>query len=130
MECITLQNKWKLDYRTILFLIFTLISRISSFLSLILFYYLIYHFLFYLIIQFRNLFDSIIYIFFFILIFLIVKYYRYLLLKLISSSWARLRHDVLSTSNCGGYSLSSFGFGPVVPEGLGVGYIIKVCENH
>eukprot|EP01127_Copromyxa_protea_P007851 TRINITY_DN1782_c0_g2_i1.p1 TRINITY_DN1782_c0_g2~~TRINITY_DN1782_c0_g2_i1.p1 ORF type:complete len:634 (-),score=124.07 TRINITY_DN1782_c0_g2_i1:37-1938(-) len=40
-------------------------------------------------------------------------------------AWARLRYDVLSTSNCGGYSLSSFGFGPVVPDGWGIGYIIK-----
>jgi carnitine O-acetyltransferase len=36
-----------------------------------------------------------------------------------------LRYDTLSTSNCGGYSLSSFGFGPVVPDGWGIGYIIK-----
>lgn len=37
-------------------------------------------------------------------------------------AWSRLRYDILSTSNCGGYSLSSFGFGPVVPDGWG--YII------
>lgn len=52
-------------------------------------------------------------------------------------AWARLRYDMMSTSNCGGYALSSFGFGtlshtaslltsgPVVPEGFGIGYIIK-----
>eukprot|EP01126_Amoeba_proteus_P047277 TRINITY_DN5387_c0_g1_i6.p1 TRINITY_DN5387_c0_g1~~TRINITY_DN5387_c0_g1_i6.p1 ORF type:complete len:284 (-),score=61.23 TRINITY_DN5387_c0_g1_i6:87-884(-) len=40
-------------------------------------------------------------------------------------AWSRLRYDTLSTSNCGGYSLSSFGFGPVVPDGWGIGYIIK-----
>jgi carnitine O-acetyltransferase len=40
-------------------------------------------------------------------------------------AWSKLRHDYLSTSNCGGYSLSSFGFGPVVPDGLGIDYIIK-----
>jgi len=36
-----------------------------------------------------------------------------------------MRYDSMSTSNCGGYSLSSFGFGPVVPDGYGLGYIIK-----
>jgi len=40
-------------------------------------------------------------------------------------AWSRLRYDVMSTSNCGGYSLASFGFGPVVPDGYGLGYIIK-----
>jgi carnitine O-acetyltransferase len=40
-------------------------------------------------------------------------------------AWLRLRTDTLSTSNCGGYALASFGFGPVVPEGWGLGYIIK-----
>lgn len=40
-------------------------------------------------------------------------------------AWSRLRYDSLSTSNCGGYALASFGFGPVVPDGWGLGYIIK-----
>eukprot|EP01120_Amphizonella_sp_Union-15-10_P006738 TRINITY_DN2206_c0_g1_i1.p1 TRINITY_DN2206_c0_g1~~TRINITY_DN2206_c0_g1_i1.p1 ORF type:complete len:465 (+),score=48.62 TRINITY_DN2206_c0_g1_i1:492-1886(+) len=44
--------------------------------------------------------------------------------------WSRLRHDVLSTSNCGGYALSLFGFGPVVDDGFGIGYIIKDSCMH
>uniref|UniRef100_A0A6B2KZV3 Choline/carnitine acyltransferase domain-containing protein n=1 Tax=Arcella intermedia TaxID=1963864 RepID=A0A6B2KZV3_9EUKA len=40
-------------------------------------------------------------------------------------AYARMRYDVMSTSNCGGYALSSFGFGPVVPDGFGLGYILK-----
>jgi len=31
---------------------------------------------------------------------------------------------VISTSNCGSDALRSFGFGPVVSEGLGLGYMI------
>jgi len=40
-------------------------------------------------------------------------------------AYARLRYDFMSTSNCGGYALASFGFGPVVPDGFGIGYILK-----
>lgn len=40
-------------------------------------------------------------------------------------AWSRMRYDTLSTSNCGGYALASFGFGPVVQDGWGLGYIIK-----
>jgi len=40
-------------------------------------------------------------------------------------AYARLRYDVISTSNCGGYALASFGFGPSVPDGFGIGYILK-----
>ncbi|KAJ9111371.1 hypothetical protein QFC19_001139 [Naganishia cerealis] len=36
-----------------------------------------------------------------------------------------LSTSVLSTSNCGNPALRLFGFGPVTPEGLGIGYIIK-----
>ena len=32
---------------------------------------------------------------------------------------------MLSTSNCGNPSLRLFGFGPVVSDGFGIGYIIK-----
>jgi carnitine O-acetyltransferase len=39
--------------------------------------------------------------------------------------WKMLNHTILSTSNCGNPSLRLFGFGPVVPDGLGIGYIIK-----
>lgn len=39
--------------------------------------------------------------------------------------WRALNHTVLSTSNCGNPALRLFGFGPVVPDGFGVGYIIK-----
>jgi carnitine O-acetyltransferase len=39
--------------------------------------------------------------------------------------WKRMRHDHLSTSNCGNEHLSYFGFGPTWSDGLGIGYIIK-----
>ena len=42
-----------------------------------------------------------------------------------SKAWAQLNHTVLSTSNCGNPALRHFGFGPVVPDGFGIGYIIK-----
>ncbi len=42
-----------------------------------------------------------------------------------SEAWSALNHTVLSTSNCGNPSLRLFGFGPVVPDGFGIGYIIK-----
>lgn len=42
-----------------------------------------------------------------------------------SIAWKALTHTVISTSNCGNPSLRLFGFGPVVPDGFGIGYIIK-----
>ncbi|SAL98895.1 hypothetical protein [Absidia glauca] len=39
--------------------------------------------------------------------------------------WRLLNHTVLSTSNCGNPALRLFGFGPVVSDGFGIGYIIK-----
>ena len=39
--------------------------------------------------------------------------------------YARLNHTVISTSNCGNPALRIFGFGPVAPDGFGIGYIIK-----
>jgi len=42
-----------------------------------------------------------------------------------SRAYAKLNHTVLSTSNCGNPSLRLFGFGPVVPDGFGIGYIIR-----
>ncbi|KAM0756020.1 acyltransferase ChoActase/COT/CPT [Meredithblackwellia eburnea MCA 4105] len=39
--------------------------------------------------------------------------------------YATLGHSTLSTSNCGNPALRLFGFGAVVPDGLGIGYIIK-----
>lgn len=55
----------------------------------------------------------------------------------ISEAWKMLNHTILSTSNCGNPSLALFGFGPVVPDGLGIGYIIKetclhyaICSKH
>lgn len=42
-----------------------------------------------------------------------------------STAWKSLNHTVISTSNCGNPSLRLFGFGPVVPDGFGIGYIIK-----
>jgi carnitine O-acetyltransferase len=54
-----------------------------------------------------------------------------------SAAWKTLNHTILSTSNCGNPSLRLFGFGPVVPDGFGIGYIIKndgisysVCSKH
>lgn len=47
-----------------------------------------------------------------------------------SEPWRTLNHSVLSTSNCGNSSLALFGFGPVVPDGLGIGYIIKDSCVH
>ncbi|GLE00668.1 hypothetical protein PINS_up009456 [Pythium insidiosum] len=41
------------------------------------------------------------------------------------AGWEKLNHTILSTSNCGNPSLRLFGFGPVVPDGFGIGYIIK-----
>lgn len=42
-----------------------------------------------------------------------------------SVAWKTLNHTILSTSNCGNPALRLFGFGPVVPDGLGIGYVIK-----
>lgn len=38
--------------------------------------------------------------------------------------YKKLNHVVLSTSNCGNPALRIFGFGPVVQDGFGLGYII------
>lgn len=40
-------------------------------------------------------------------------------------AWDALNRSILSTSNCGNPALRLFGFGPVVEDGYGVGYIIK-----
>eukprot|EP00755_Sulcionema_specki_P009263 Sspe_Gene.43239::Locus_21047_Transcript_1_1_Confidence_1.000_Length_2369::g.43239::m.43239/K00624/E2.3.1.7; carnitine O-acetyltransferase len=40
-------------------------------------------------------------------------------------AYKKSSHWNLSTSHCGSPSLSLFGFGPVVPDGFGVGYMIK-----
>ncbi|PRP84915.1 choline/carnitine O-acetyltransferase [Planoprotostelium fungivorum] len=40
-------------------------------------------------------------------------------------AYKRSSHWVVSTSHCGSPSLSLFGFGPVVLDGFGVGYMIK-----
>eukprot|EP00298_Acanthocystis_sp_HF-20_P013906 c20556_g2_i1.p1 GENE.c20556_g2_i1~~c20556_g2_i1.p1 ORF type:complete len:719 (+),score=321.10 c20556_g2_i1:24-2159(+) len=42
-----------------------------------------------------------------------------------SYGWRELNNTILSTSNCGNPSLAYFGFGPVVQDGFGIGYIIK-----
>lgn len=41
------------------------------------------------------------------------------------SGFSTINHTVLSTSNCGNPALRLFGFGPVAPDGFGIGYIIK-----
>ena len=43
----------------------------------------------------------------------------------LDDGWVTLNHTILSTSNCGNPSLRLFGFGPVVPSGYGIGYIIR-----
>jgi hypothetical protein len=45
-------------------------------------------------------------------------------------AYAVLGTSVLSTSNCGNPSLRFFGFGPVTPQGFGIGYIIKDDAMH
>ena len=47
-----------------------------------------------------------------------------------SAAWQTLNHTILSTSNCGNPALRLFGFGPVVADGLGIGYIIKDHSIH
>ena len=47
-----------------------------------------------------------------------------------SNAWQTLNHTILSTSNCGNPALRLFGFGPVVADGLGIGYIIKDHSIH
>lgn len=42
-----------------------------------------------------------------------------------TDAWTHLNTTLLSTSNCGNPSLRMFGFGPVCPQGFGLGYIIK-----
>jgi hypothetical protein len=42
-----------------------------------------------------------------------------------SAAYKKLNQTVLSTSNCGNPSLRLFGFGPVVQDGFGIGYIIR-----
>ncbi|KAI8328806.1 acyltransferase ChoActase/COT/CPT [Choanephora cucurbitarum] len=39
--------------------------------------------------------------------------------------WKTLSSSIISTSNCGNPALRLFGFGPVVSNGFGIGYIIK-----
>ncbi|WPK26811.1 hypothetical protein PUMCH_004172 [Australozyma saopauloensis] len=41
------------------------------------------------------------------------------------NGWDKLNNTIISTSNCGNPSLRLFGFGPVSPNGFGIGYIIK-----
>uniref|UniRef100_A0A7S3B0Y6 Choline/carnitine acyltransferase domain-containing protein n=1 Tax=Haptolina ericina TaxID=156174 RepID=A0A7S3B0Y6_9EUKA len=41
------------------------------------------------------------------------------------AGWAALNHTTISTSNCGNAVLGLFGFGPVVADGFGIGYIIR-----
>lgn len=40
-------------------------------------------------------------------------------------SWSIHNNTVISTSNCGNPCLKSFGFGPVTPNGFGIGYIVR-----
>ena len=42
-----------------------------------------------------------------------------------TQAWTHLNTTLLSTSNCGNPSLRMFGFGPVSPQGFGIGYIYK-----
>lgn len=40
-------------------------------------------------------------------------------------AWDVINTTIISTSNCGNPCLKSFGFGPVTPNGFGIGYIIR-----
>ena len=42
-----------------------------------------------------------------------------------SKAYKKLNNTILSSSNCGNPSLRLFGFGPVVQDGFGIGYIIR-----
>jgi len=59
-----------------------------------------------------------------------LRFCRSFLLFLQSKAWKLLNYTILSTSNCGNPSLRLFGFGPVVPDGFGIGYIIKDSSIH
>eukprot|EP01087_Luapelamoeba_hula_P009638 TRINITY_DN2508_c3_g1_i1.p1 TRINITY_DN2508_c3_g1~~TRINITY_DN2508_c3_g1_i1.p1 ORF type:complete len:647 (+),score=108.99 TRINITY_DN2508_c3_g1_i1:35-1975(+) len=53
------------------------------------------------------------------------RYPGYLLPRMFTDpSFSKLSRSVLSTSNCGGTALRLFGFGAVVGEGVGIGYMI------
>ena len=53
------------------------------------------------------------------------KYAGYVVPSLLTSNlYSRLSTSVLSTSNCGSKAVGVFCFGPVVPEGLGLGYVL------
>lgn len=41
------------------------------------------------------------------------------------AGWDKLNNTIMSTSNCGNPALRLFGFGPTLPNGFGIGYIIK-----
>ena len=47
-----------------------------------------------------------------------------------SEPWHMLNHTVLFAANCGNPSLRLFGLSPVVPDGFGIGYIIKDYSIH
>jgi carnitine O-acetyltransferase len=47
-----------------------------------------------------------------------------------SEPWHMLNHSILLAANCGNPSLRLFGISPVVPDGYGIGYIIKDHSIH
>jgi len=47
-----------------------------------------------------------------------------------SPYYAKYGSNIISTSNCGADGIGLFGFGPVHPDGVGVGYLIKDESTH
>lgn len=47
-----------------------------------------------------------------------------------SDSWRLLNHSVILAANCGNPSLRLYGVSPAVPDGYGIGYIIKDYSIH
>ena len=47
-----------------------------------------------------------------------------------SEPWQMLNHTVILAANCGNPALRLFGMSPIVPDGFGIGYIIKEHSIH
>ncbi len=47
-----------------------------------------------------------------------------------SEPWNMLNHSVIMAANCGNPSLRLYGIAPIVPDGFGIGYIIKDFSIH
>lgn len=47
-----------------------------------------------------------------------------------SPYYARYSSNIISTSNCGSDCIDLFGFGPVHPDGIGIGYLMQDSTTH